>query len=376
MKKPSVEKQKAVEKIVVSWPNGQPTVVRRQLLAWHKISGRTQLPWAAVPDENGVINDYHIAVSEVMMQQTTVAVGLKRFPLWLETFPTWECLANASSEDVMKAWEGLGYYARARSLHKMAKTIVNVHQKRMPQERDLRLDLPGVGPTTASALGAFVYGRKEPIWDANVNRIWKRWWGDLYPSMLPSVQKKWEWEMAQQAMPSTPSDIRSWTQAVMDLGATVCTPKSPRCSQCPWISSCRSYALGIQNDNPSKKPVLVRQQMWKNWLWITDGDMVAAVAPTPKGIWSGLWQLPELDVCPLLSTPLYTSGNHKLSHRDVAWSVLKISKDQVLTLENGANFLSQCTWKSHEQWQQLALPQPLRKWWDGLPSDLKQKWTS
>lgn len=376
MKNPSVEKQKAAEKIVVSWPNRQPTVVRRQLLAWHKISGRTQLPWAAVPDENGMINDYHIAVSEVMMQQTTVAVGLKRFPLWLERFPTWECLANASSEDVMKAWEGLGYYARARSLHKMAKTIVNVHQKRMPQERDLRLDLPGVGPTTASALGAFVYGRKEPIWDANVNRIWKRWWGDLYPSMLPSVQKKWEWEMAQQAMPSAPSDIRSWTQAVMDLGATVCTPKSPRCSQCPWISSCRSYALGIQNDNPSKKPVLVRQQMWKNWLWITDGDMVAAVAPTPKGIWSGLWQLPELDVCPLLSTPLYTSGNHKLSHRDVAWSVLKISKDQVLTLENGANFLSQCTWKSHEQWQQLALPQPLRKWWDRLPSDLKQKWTS
>ena len=182
--------------------------------------------------------------------------------------------------------------------------------------------------------------------------------------------------MAQQAMPSAASEIRSWTQAVMDLGATVCTPKSPRCSECPWISSCRSYALGIQNENPSKKPVLVRQDMWKNWVWISDGDMVAVAPPNPKGIWSGLWQLPELEIYPLLRNPMLTTGNHKLSHRDVAWSVLKISKEQLLLLESGSDFLSQCVWKSHAQWQQLALPQPLRKWWDGLSADQQKKWTS
>lgn len=380
MKTPSAAKRpvekKVKEAIVVSWPQNQPTAVRRQLLAWHKSHGRTQLPWAAIPNEMGEVNDYHIAVSEVMMQQTTVAVGLKRFPLWLATFPTWESLATASSESVMKAWEGLGYYARARSLHKMAQTVVNAHQGRIPQDRELRLELPGVGPTTASALGAFVYGRKEPIWDANVNRIWKRWWGDLYPSMPSSEQKKWEWEMAQQAMPSAAGDIRLWTQAVMDLGATVCTPKSPHCSECPWMSSCRSYALGTQNENPSKKPVLVRQDMWKNWVWVTDGDMVAVLPPNPKGIWSGLWQLPELDVYPLLGAPLHTRGSHKLSHRDVTWSVVKMSKEQLLSLENGAELANQYVWKSYEQWGQLALPQPLRKWWDGLSENLQEKWTS
>lgn len=367
--------EKVPETVVVNWPSGEPKNVRAQLLRWHQQKGRSHLPWIATPDAKGVVNDYHIAVSEVMMQQTTVAVGLKRFPLWMETFPTWQSLAQAPLEDVMKAWEGLGYYARARSLHKMAQTVASNHNLRIPQERSLRLDLPGVGPTTASALGAFVYGAREPIWDANVNRIWKRWWGDQYPSLLPREQKKWEWDMAQQAMPATPSDIRSWTQAVMDLGATVCTPKTPNCSQCPWSSSCRSYALGTQNTNPSTKTPLVRQEMWKNWGWIVHDNTIAVAPPHAQGIWSGLWQLPELNgLCPLIETPLHVSGQHKLSHRDVQWSIVKITKEQILQSNNGQDVLNQCQWRTPDQWNQLALPQPLRKWWDGLSSDERSKW--
>lgn len=367
----------ADQQVIVKWPQGQPHNVRRQLLAWYEKNGRAQLPWVATPNANGLVNDYHIAVSEVMMQQTTVAVGLKRFPLWLETFPTWNDLACASSEQVMKAWEGLGYYARARSLHKMAQKVVTDYQSRIPEDRNARLDLPGVGPTTASALGAFVYGNKEPIWDANVNRIWKRWWGDLYPEMGSAPQKKWEWAMSQQAMPSSPVEIRKWTQAVMDLGATVCTAKSPQCEVCPWKTSCRARALGTQHENPSKKPILVRQQMWKNWIWVSDKGCVAVVAPPPQGIWSGLWQLPECTLaCPVINSPLYTTGKHKLSHRDVFWSVLKVSKDQMLEMDGGVDILNNCIWKSYEQWSDLALPQPLRKWWDLLSVEEQQKWSS
>ncbi len=360
---------------IVKWPSGQPQVLRAQLLNWHQHKGRSTLPWIAVPDSKGIVNDYHIAVSEVMMQQTTVAVGLKRFPLWMATFPTWESLAQASSEEVMKAWEGLGYYARARALHNMSQKVVFNHGARIPQDRALRLDLPGVGPTTASALGAFVYGLQEPIWDANVNRVWKRWWGDRYPNLTPREQKKWEWDMAKQAMPNTAEEIRSWTQAIMDFGATVCTPKAPQCLHCPWSSSCRSYALGTQNENPSKKVPITRQKMWKHWIVVTDTNHIAVITPTPQGIWSGLWQLPELTtLCPVVANPLYGSGNHKLSHRDVSWSVVKITKEQLLQTENGKDVVAGCVWRTFAQWEQMALPQPLRKWWDGLSSDHQSKW--
>lgn len=360
---------------VIKWPPGQPKALRGQLLNWHQHKGRSALPWIAAPNSKGVVNDYHIAVSEVMMQQTTVAVGLKRFPLWMATFPTWESLAQASLEEVMKAWEGLGYYARAKALHNMSQKVVSSHSARIPQDRALRLELPGVGPTTASALGAFVYGLREPIWDANVNRVWKRWWGDRYPNLPTREQKKWEWDMAQQAMPHTAKEIRSWTQAIMDFGATVCTPKAPQCIQCPWSSSCRSYALGTQNENPSKKVTITRQKMWKHWIVVIDNNQIAVINPNPQGIWSGLWQLPEITtLCPVVDNPLYVSGNHKLSHRDVSWSVIKIAKDQLLKMESGKGIIEQCVWRPLTQWDQMALPQPLRKWWDGLSSDQKLKW--
>lgn len=352
----------------VVWPSNQPATVRRQLLRWYHTAGRSQLPWLAHADQNGWVNDYHIAVSEVMMQQTTVAVGLKRFPQWMEQFPTWESLANAPSEDVMKAWEGLGYYARARSLHKMAQTVVREYGGRLPQERTARLKLPGVGPTTASAMGAFVFAQREPIWDANVNRVWKRWWGDTYPQLPAKQQKQWEWEMARQAMPNTSEKIRQWTQAIMDFGATVCTPRAPRCSECPWQKSCRSYANGTQAQAHSAKPVLVRQQLWKNWVWCTQNGKVAVIRPTEKGVWAGLWQLPEAQMFPLPAegVPLNVKGLHKLSHRDVFWSIARVS----VALSH------EVVWLTAEEWDRLALPQPLRKWWDGLDDDSRKQWMS
>lgn len=352
--------------VSVSWPVGQPAQLRRQLLQWYDRAGRAQLPWLSVDKGNGV-NDYAVAVSELMMQQTTVAVGLKRFPLWMEEFPTWEALAAADSGRVMKAWEGLGYYARARSLHKMAKEVVTAHHGRLPLERSGRLQLPGVGPTTASAMGAFVHGLREPIWDANVNRVWKRWWGASYPVLAPKEQKQWEWEMAQQAMPSAAPLVRKWTQAIMDLGATVCTPKPPKCLECPWRSSCAAFATGSVATIVTSKPKIERQTLWKNWVWEAVDGKVAVVPPTVSGVWAGLWQLPEVLALPLCSPPpLNAQGKHTLSHRDVHWSVAKVPGAPQADVQ----------WVEVEKWGLLALPKPLRAWWDGLSEEGRKRWTS
>lgn len=361
--KSNISPAKPVEVVApIKWPKGCPQQLRDQLLQWYHQKGRHKLPWLATVNTTGLVNDYYVAVSEVMMQQTTVAVGLKRFPLWIDTFPTWNDLAQASSEDVMKAWEGLGYYSRARSLHQMAKDVVSLHQGVLPKDRLSRLQLKGVGPTTASAFGAFVYGLREPIWDANVNRVWKRWWGKLYPNhTLSKNQKQWEWNMAQEAMPETAGDIRLWTQAVMDLGATVCTPKNPQCSICPFKTSCYSAKHGV-DETVTAKPQLVRQKLVKKWVWIVDNNRVAVVPPTEKGIWAGLWQLPE---CIHNETSLnahnsnqheqvLADGLHKLSHRDVYWSVQTgVSSDIDST---------NVQWIDVKQWTTLALPKPLRHW--------------
>lgn len=333
----------------VTWPEGQPDVLRRSILKWHKSHGRHHLPWVSKETPN----DYSVAVSELMMQQTTVAVGVKRFPLWLEQFPDWETLAAASDQDVMKAWEGLGYYARARSLHKMAKQVVNEFSGHVPSDREDRLGLPGVGPTTASALGAFVFGYREPIWDANVNRIWRRWWADQWPKD-PSSQ--WHWDMAQQAMPSKKNSIRSWTQAVMDLGATVCTPKKPLCDQCPLKTSCRAHALSQEDIWGKSPPKPAVQILWKHWVWDARNNKVAVLKPKDKGLWPGLYQFPETTASSL--QPI-VSGNHKLTHRKVMWS---IEKRQTKTQDD-------IQWVSLSEFDALPLPKPLRAWWDNTPAD-------
>ena len=367
----------------VQWPEGEPQKLRQKLLDWHKVHGRHHLPWISAPNAQGDINDYHVAVSEIMMQQTTVSVGMKRFPQWIAQFPNWNALAKASEEEVMKAWEGLGYYARARSLHKMAHAVVLQHKGVIPKERSLRLKLAGVGQTTASALGAFIYGYREPIWDANVNRVWRRWWANRHPENLSiSEQTAWNWSMAQSAMPTAPARVRAWTQALMDLGAMVCTPKNPKCGQCPLRTSCQAFALnetdkwGVSVSRP------VVQPMWKHWAWLVQDSKVAVVAPSDKGLWPGLWRLPEFQI----QSPWYehahalgndAQGSHKLTHRHISWSINRAPYDINLLqawADNVLDPLPEIQWVGIDRFNELALPKPLRSWWDSLPPSDRLQW--
>ena len=358
---------------IVAWPKGEPKAARTNILKWHTHHGRHDLPWINT-------RDYVVAVSEIMMQQTTVAVGRIRFPRFMERFPDWTSLAAASDHEVMSEWEGLGYYARARALHRLAQQVVHDHNGALPQDRAQRLALPGVGPSTASALGAFVWGLREPIWDANVNRVWRRWWGDRWPALSPSAEKAWMLEMAEQAMPTDPSEIRRYTQAVMDLGATVCTSKAPKCGVCPWRTSCRAHALDTPTAWPaaaqSKAPI---QVMWKNWVWhVDEHGRIAVMSPKAKGIWQGLWTLPELrpdaeihadpDSAPAVR--LSASGAHRLTHRQISWTITRYSDFNPEADVHAADW----TWVTPTEWAALPWPKPLRTWWAGLSEDERELW--
>lgn len=371
MKKTKEEKKVLKpSKIPLMWDT-PVTDIQKHLISWYQKWGRHHLPWLA-----SSTSDYGITVSEIMMQQTTVSTGLQRFPLWMKTFPTWQNLAEASEDSVMKAWEGLGYYNRARSLHKTAKLIVQNYQNKIPKEREKRLSLPGIGPSTASALGSFIYGYREPIWDANVQRIWKRWWGRkttafLFPQTKES--REWFWSMALDVMPIS-SDLKDqidpnvqlWNQILMDFGSQICTPKKPNCLQCPLLSSC-FYAQHPHDSLYTISPKSsTKESVWKNWALIELNQKIAIQKPQKKGIWAGLWTLPECLVYPLNELkkikPLSFSGKHILSHRQVFWTITQMLPS--FYQETFDTETSSCLWVTYEELDQLALPKPLRVWWD------------
>ena len=324
---------------------------KKAVLAFFAQHGRKNLPWSK-KDPSG----YNTLVSEIMLQQTTVSTVLKRFPLFVATFPSFEALAQASPEEVMKAWEGLGYYRRARFLHEASKTIVAHHASKIPMLRKDRLALPGVGPSTASALGAFVYFEKEPIWDANVQRVFKRFWGE---DVYKSLSKNW-FVLTTPLMPSAKEDIPHYTQALMDLGATVCLPKNPLCHKCPLSKNCIFPKLSpeqqIQAQAPQPKPP--KLVVKKNWVVVVNKKSeIALVPPQETGIWPGLWQLPESEK--LKNDPV-VSGTHQLTHRRVVYSVRMISVGDTDLLDDLKP--SSWQWVPVSRLPQLAFPKPLAQW--------------
>lgn len=326
--------------------------LQSSVLNWHIQYGRHDLPWTTV-------DPYRVWISEVMLQQTQVVTGLIRYPKWFEKFPTLLDLANASQDQVLEEWEGLGYYARARNLHKAAIQVKNLHDGIFPEEREFRLALPGVGPSTASAIGSFAFGKKEAIFDGNVERVWSRWWGDEAPQDINKF-KLFGWSWAQCVMPSTSSEIRSWTQAIMDLGATICTPKNPLCIQCPLKSTCRAHQLGKETSWPLKKTKIKVQNMNIRWFWDIKNEKVGVIQRPNFGIWGGLWTPIESgeDIVKCIS-----SGKQKLSHRNVFWEI---------GIGNVFPDFENVVWVDMAQFDNLALPKPLRLWWSSLSLDERQ----
>ncbi len=256
------------------------------VIAWQKQYGRHVLPWQNTRDA------YLIWLSEIMLQQTQVAAVLGYYARFLERFPTLRDLAEAPGEDVMAQWSGLGYYTRARNLHKCAQRVMAEYDGVFPSDPLLLADLPGIGRSTAAAISAFSSGARAAILDGNVKRVFARVFGiDAYPG-----EKRVEeglWRRAEALLPE--QGIESYTQGLMDLGATLCTRSSPACGRCPLQARCVAYATKRTKDLPVRKPKKASPEKHATLLLIIDRGQVLLEQRPGTGIWGGLLSLPELD---------------------------------------------------------------------------------
>jgi len=224
----------------------QPDAAR--LLSWYDLHART-LPWRVPPGSDARPDPYRVWLSEVMLQQTTVAAVKGYFERFTTRWPGVADLAAARDADVMGEWAGLGYYARARNLLKCARAVVADHGGRFPDTREALLTLPGIGPYTAAAIAAIAFDRPETVVDGNVERVMARLFAVETP--LPASKPELVAHAARLTPFERPGD---YAQGVMDLGATICTPKKPACGLCPWVSPCRARAAGIATGLPRKAP--------------------------------------------------------------------------------------------------------------------------
>jgi len=260
--------------------------IAERLLAWFDQHGRHDLPWQRDP------TPYSIWVSEIMLQQTQVATVIPYFERFIARFPTIDALARAPLDEVLAHWSGLGYYARARNLHSAAGRVVDEHGSELPNTVAQLLELPGIGRSTAGAIVALAHGKREPILDGNVKRVLARFHAIEGWSGATAVLKRL-WELAEMHTPR--SRVASYTQAIMDLGATICTRARPRCDACPLRADCVAARDGRQAELPSPRPRRVRPKRSVRVVLVKDAeDRVLLERRPATGIWGGLFSLPEL----------------------------------------------------------------------------------
>jgi A/G-specific adenine glycosylase len=260
----------------------------RALLEWYD-RHRRSLPWRA---KAGITADpYHVWLSEIMLQQTTVPAVKPYYETFLRRWPTVADLAEADIHDVMAAWAGLGYYARARNLHKCAAIVTERHGGRLPDSEAALRELPGIGRYTAGAIAAIAFGRQATILDGNVERVVSR----IHRVQAPLPKAKPElWVLAETLTPEErPGD---YAQAIMDLGATICTPQKPACSLCPWRADCEAFKAGDQETYPRKAPKAERPQRYGVAFWIVNeqGEVALRRRP-PSGLLGGMLEPPGTD---------------------------------------------------------------------------------
>ena len=270
----------------------EPRWLARRLLAWHARHGRHDLPW----QKNRTL--YRVWVAEIMLQQTQVATVIPYYRRFLRAFPSLRRLADASLDAVLEQWTGLGYYARARNLHRAARRVRDELGGRLPRDLDGLMKLPGIGRSTAGAILAQVLDRPHPILDGNVKRVLARCFAvDGWPGE-PAVEARL-WELSTACTPAT--RCADYTQAIMDLGATVCTSRNPACGRCPLAPRCLARASGEPTAWPAPRPGRTRPRRRHTLLVLRDarGRVLLQRRP-PAGIWGGLWTLP---LCPDRADP-------------------------------------------------------------------------
>lgn len=259
-------------------------IFQKKLLAWFDCYGRKNLPWQ--------INKtpYRVWISEIMLQQTQVTTVIPYFERFMARFPDIQTLAKANQDDVLAFWSGLGYYHRARNLHKAALQIIRYHQGVFPKNLQDIEELPGIGKTTAGAIVALAYGVKAPILDGNVKRVLTRIHGiKKWPGLNEVNQKLWV--LAEKFTPT--KRVSDYTQAIMDLGAEVCIRK-PRCESCPLSKFCLAHQLGIEKDIPTTAIKKIRPVKKITFLIVKNDEHILLEKRAENGFWAGLYCFPIL----------------------------------------------------------------------------------
>lgn len=258
----------------------------KRLITWQKLHGRHDLPWQNTTDP------YAIWVSEIMLQQTQVSAVIGYYQKFMQRFPNIAALANATQDEVLQYWSGLGYYSRARNLHNAAQTIMDEHGGIFPNDFHIIQTLPGIGRSTAAAIASFAFNQVQTILDGNVKRVLARNFAVEGWTSSPKVEKTL-WSLAESLLPKT--EMVAYTQGLMDLGATLCTRSKPQCKRCPLSDSCMALKQSLVHVLPSPKPRKSIPEKNTTMLILHQGNQILLEKRPPSGIWGGLWSFPETD---------------------------------------------------------------------------------
>ena len=355
--------------MALGWRLNPPALDRLSpsLIAWQGREGRHGLPW------QGSRDPYRVWLSEIMLQQTQVKTVLGYYAQFLARFPDVAALADAPLDEVLSLWQGLGYYSRARNLHRCAQAVVAEHGGRFPATAAGLARLPGIGPSTAAAIAAFCYGERVAILDGNVKRVLARALG-FEGDVGVAREQQALWQLATQALPAGPG-IEAYTQGLMDLGATVCTPRQPACGRCPWQADCVAHATGRTAALPVKARRLRRGARSNALLWLQrpqDGAHWLVQRPE-TGVWAGLWAFPEFDDLAALDAAVadwpgeletLPAVKHVLTHLDWQLTPVRLrladaarpGPDELLARWPTGRWVAPAALAAH------GLPTPVRRW--------------
>jgi A/G-specific adenine glycosylase len=331
-----------------------------KVVRWQRAHGRNSLPWQNTRDP------YRVWLSEIMLQQTQVATVLDYYPRFLQRFPEVGALAAAQLDEVLALWSGLGYYSRARNLHRCARDVVGLHGGEFPRSAQVLQGLPGIGRSTAAAIASFCFGERAAILDGNVRRVLTRVLG-FEADLAAAANERSLWAHAEALLPrhAVQEAMPRYTQGLMDLGATVCISRNPSCLVCPVREICAARREGRQEQYPVKTRKLKRsaQSLWLLLARTGDGSVWLVKRPA-AGIWGGLYCLPAFDSWDALRAVLPAPAQegleerapfvHVLTHKDLhLHPVVAAVRRTALGGADGS-------WFSPAQWPQLGLPAPIR----------------